>query len=142
MKSKIKRISLIVIISSLLASMAAVFSVFIINTEQKVKVESSNDELSLNKYLSERKNILGLVKSENGEIIFDDFLIKINLKKTIIDAISQTAYFKINNFKVNDIILKTKYSLKSSKELILNLEYSFLNINKKYKPFFMLEIFN
>ncbi len=141
MKSKIKRISLVVIISSLLASIAAVFSVFIVNTESKVKVESSNDELSLDKYLLEKKNILSLIKNKNNDIVFDELAIKANLRKTILNVISQTSYYKMNNFKINDINLKIKYSLKSEKELVLNLSYNFAKLNKEYKPFFILEIY-
>ena len=141
MKSKIKRISLVVIISSLLASIAAVFSVFIVNTESKFKVESSNDELSLDKYLLEKKNILSLIKNKNNDIVFDELAIKANLRKTILNVISQTSYYKMNNFKINDINLKIKYSLKSEKELVLNLSYNFAKLNKEYKPFFILEIY-
>lgn len=142
MKSNVKRISLIVIISSLLASVSAVLSVFIINSSNKVAVESTNDDLSLEKYLKEKKNLLGLVKYINGQMIFDEKLINVNLRKTILNTISQTSYFKMNGFNLDDIDLNIKYALKTNRKLYLDLEYSFSNINKTYKTKFSINIYN
>lgn len=141
MKINIKKICiwLSIILSSV--SVTAFISSFF-NKSNKISINSNNDEHNIKDLLSSKNKITPILFFDKGKFFFNEMLIKVNLRNIMIECISNTSFFKYNNYKLDDISISLKYKLISGDEIIINPTYSFTNNNQKYSPFFIIKILN
>lgn len=79
-----------------------------------------------------KSKFINSILFNNGEdIIFDEFTVRNNIDKVLIDTISNNELFKINGHEKRDIILRTKYAIKDEHTLYVNCMW---NLRKSGNP--------